>query len=86
MYIPQPAAYTNSIHNSNTKRKYLQWLKSIYQMDSYWGKIIYVDCPRLMQIYLVCRIVMGFILLSFWYMQVKFAIDIITYILRKCNN
>ena len=29
MYIPPPAAYTNTIHN--TKIKCLQWLKSRYQ-------------------------------------------------------
>ena len=35
MYIPPPASYPNTIHN--TKMKCLQWLKSIYQMDSYRG-------------------------------------------------
>ena len=39
-------------------------------------QLIYVGCPRLMQIYLVYRVVMGFILLSCG-MLVKFAIDII---------
>ena len=34
MYIPPPAAYTNTIHNTRCMDL---WLKSIYQMDSYRG-------------------------------------------------
>ena len=39
-------------------------------------QLIYVGCPRLMQIYLVYRIAMGFILLSFG-VPVKLSIDIL---------
>ena len=38
MYIPPPAAYTNSIHNTKCLRNNVKWLKSTYQMVMYRGK------------------------------------------------
>ena len=48
MYIQPPAIYANTIHN--TKRIDIKHLSN-GQLSSKLVQLIYVGCPRLMQIY-----------------------------------
>ena len=75
MYIPPPAAYTLYIIQNEVFRMVKKHLSN-GQLSRKVVQLIKVGYPRLIQIYYVYRIVIGFILLPFG-MLIKFAIDII---------
>ena len=78
MYIPPPASYTNTTQTVIQKKVLTIDIKHLSnrQLMRKVVQLIYVGCPRLMQIHLVYRIAMGFIQLSFG-MLVKLTIYII---------